>query len=133
MIVGLGTDIVDVERMAGLYERFDGRLVARLLSAQEQGELPAGRAEGAAFLARRFAAKEAALKALGSGLRAGIRWSDLEVGHDVLGAPQLAFSGMAAAALARLGQGVGSWLSISDERRFAVAVVILEKAGYADE
>ena len=129
MIVGMGTDIVAVERMARLHARFGERLAERLLGPLEVADMPAEAAAGAAFLARRFAAKEATFKALGSGMTNGVRWMDVQVGHDSGGRPQLVLGGRAQQLLQGLGEGVRSWLSISDERRYAMAVVVLERGG----
>ncbi|MBU2808773.1 holo-ACP synthase [Acidithiobacillus ferrooxidans F221] len=129
MIVGMGTDIVAVERMARLHVRFGERLAERLLGPLEVADMPAEAAAGAAFLARRFAAKEATFKALGSGMTNGMRWMDVQVGHDSGGRPQLVLGGRAQQLLQGLGDGVRSWLSISDERRYAMAVVVLERGG----
>ena len=129
MIVGMGTDIVAVERMARLHARFGERLAERLLGPLEVADMPAEAAAGAAFLARRFAAKEATFKALGSGMTNGVRWMDVQVGHDSGGRPQLVLGGRAQQILQGLGDGVRSWLSISDERRYAMAVVVLERGG----
>ena len=127
MIVGMGTDIVAVERIARLYMRFGERLLERLLGPLELAELPREAGQAAAFLARRFAAKEAAYKALGSGLSAGMRWVDVQVGHDAAGRPQWVMSGRAGQLLEQWGTDICTWLSISDERRYATAVVILER------
>ncbi len=127
MIVGMGTDIVAIERMARLHSRYGMRFSERLLGPLERQELPAEGAAAAAFLARRFAAKEAAYKALGSGLGEGMRWSDIQVGHDAAGRPQLVINGRAGQLLAQMGAEVRTWLSISDERRYATAVVIFEQ------
>ncbi|MHB1578739.1 MAG: holo-ACP synthase [Acidithiobacillus ferrooxidans] len=129
MIVGMGTDIVAVERMARLHARFGERLTERLLGPLEVADMPAEAAAGAAFLARRFEAKEATFKALGSGMTNGMRWMDVQVGHDSGGRPQLVLGGRAQQLLRGLGDGVRSWLSISDERRYAMAVVVLERGG----
>jgi holo-[acyl-carrier protein] synthase len=129
MIVGMGTDIVAVERMARLHARFGERLAERLLGPLEVADMPTEAAAGAAFLARRFAAKEATFKALGSGMTNGMRWMDVQVGHDSGGRPQLVLGGRAQLLLQGLGDGVRSWLSISDERRYAMAVVVLERGG----
>ena len=129
MIVGMGTDIVAVERMARLHARFGERLTERLLGPLEVADMPVEAAAGAAFLARRFAAKEATFKALGSGMTNGVRWMDVQVGHDSGGRPQLVLGGRAQQILQGLGDGVRSWLSISDERRYAIAVVVLERGG----
>lgn len=126
MIMGMGTDIVAVERMARLHARYGRRFAERLLGALECAELPEESTAAAAFLARRFAAKEAAYKALGSGLGEGMRWSDVQVTHDAAGRPQLLMQGKPAELLAQWGREVRIWLSISDERRYATAVVILE-------
>ncbi|WP_291511981.1 holo-ACP synthase [Acidithiobacillus sp.] len=125
MIVGLGSDLIAVARMAALHERYGERLQQRLLAGAELGEVPSGPAV-AAFLARRFAAKEAALKALGTGLRQGIRWVDLEIAHDALGRPQLHMRGAAQQRLQTLARRPGLWLSISDERAYAMATVVIE-------
>ena len=129
MIVGMGTDIVAVERMARLHARFGERLAERLLGPLEVADMPAEAAAGAAFLARRFAAKEATFKALGSGMTNGVRWMDVQVGHDSGGRPQLVLGGRAQQLLQGLGDGARSRLSISDERRYAMAVVVLERGG----
>ena len=131
MIIGMGTDIGAVERLARLHARFEERLVERLLGPLEAAEMPVEAGSGAAFLARRFAAKEAAFKALGSGLNNGMRWRDIQVGHDPAGCPQLLFDGRALQILQRLGRNVHAWLSISDERRYALAVVVIERVSAA--
>ncbi|PKY10000.1 4'-phosphopantetheinyl transferase [Acidithiobacillus marinus] len=126
MIVGVGTDIVAIERMARLYARYGRRFAERVLGSLECADLPADSTAVAAFLARRFAAKEATYKALGSGLGAGMRWSDVQVTHDAAGRPQLLMEGKSAELLRQRGREMRTWVSISDERRYATAVVILE-------
>ncbi|WP_308388696.1 holo-ACP synthase [Acidithiobacillus sp. AMEEHan] len=125
MIVGLGTDLVSVQRMSGLLQRWGDKLLQRVLGAQEYGEFPL--AQGAAFLARRFAAKEATLKALGTGLRYGISWGEIQVGHDPLGRPQLILCGAAQRQLARCARQPRLWLSLTDEHRYAMATVVIEE------
>jgi len=127
LIVGLGSDLIAVARMAALQERYGQRLQQRLLAPAELDQLPATGSGIAAFLARRFAAKEAALKALGTGLRQGIRWIDLEIGHDSMGRPELHLRGAAQERLRRLARCPAVWLSISDERAYAMATVIIEE------
>ncbi len=124
MIVGLGTDLVSVERMAGLLARWDEKLLQRVLGEQERHEFPV--AQGAAFLARRFAAKEATLKALGTGLRNGISWGEIQVGHDALGRPELLLTGAAQLQLRRCARRARLWFSLSDEHRYATATVLIE-------
>jgi holo-[acyl-carrier protein] synthase len=121
MIVGIGTDIVAIERIRKALSRRGEALAARLLSEDEFQDF-VRHVNPERFLAKRFAAKEAALKALGTGLRHGLRWSDIAVGHEPDGKPVLHFSGRAAA----LAAAHRSHLSISDEQDYAVAFVIME-------
>lgn len=123
MIVGIGTDIVAVARMAEFQQRHGARGLEKLLAPSEQLEL-ATAPDAARFLAKRFAAKEALGKALGSGLRAPAVMPAIAVVHDEAGKPAFA----CAPALAEQMAGMNAHLSISDERDYAVAFVVLEKA-----
>lgn len=123
-VVGLGTDIVAVARLQQTLERQPG-LAQRLLLPVEREAMARANNE-ARFLAKRFAAKEAALKALGTGLGNGLSWQDLQIKHTDLGQPLLALTGAAASRAAAL--GATRWhLSISDEQDYAVATVVLEQ------
>ncbi|MCS2610109.1 holo-ACP synthase [Halomonas dongshanensis] len=125
MIVGIGSDIARIARFSRAMERHGPRFAARILGEQEQRVL-ATAPQPAAYLAKRFAAKEAFLKALGRGLRDGLQWRDVQVVNDALGKPSLRLSG-AAAALARE-QGVTAMhVTLSDEADYAVAFVVLER------
>lgn len=126
MILGLGVDIVELERMRRLHERFGERLAHRLLSSEEHAQY-ARAADPVRLLAKRFATKEAAAKALGTGLGDGVRLPDLETTHRDSGAPALCLHGRAAARADRLG-AARSHVSVSDERTSVVAVVLLESA-----
>ena len=95
MIFGIGTDIVRVTRMQRSLERYGQRFAERILAAEELAEFSL-EARKAHFLAKRFAAKEAAAKAMGTGFRDGLALRHIAVGHDALGKPQLIFSGKAA-------------------------------------
>ena len=124
MIVGIGADIVRVERMAHDIERFGERFAARILTDSEFEEYRQQRNK-AAFLARRFAAKEAAAKAMGTGFRDGMTLRDIGVAHDAHGRPHLLFTGRAAAWTAA--QRISDvHVSLADETDHAVAFVILE-------
>ena len=123
MITGVGTDLVEVARMQSLLERWGPRLGQRLLAPAERERL-ASAADPARFLAKRFAAKEAFGKALGTGIRAPVLLPEIAVEHDALGKPAFAFAPALAAHLA--GRGLTAHLSISDERDYAVAFVVLE-------
>ncbi|PMR73464.1 holo-ACP synthase [Billgrantia endophytica] len=124
MIIGIGTDIARVARFEAAVVRHGERFAERLLGELERERL-AGRAEKAPFLAKRFAAKEAFVKALGVGLRHGMRWTDIQVVNDALGRPSLLLAGKAQ----ELADAVGVktiHLSLSDENELALAMVVLE-------
>ncbi len=123
-IFGIGTDVVDVRRIAALHRRHPERFPRRILVGAELADFAATRAK-AAFLAKRFASKEAASKALGLGFRQGLRFTDFEVTHNDLGRPALRLHGRAAELAARAGIEA-IHLSIADEAETAVAFVLLE-------
>lgn len=123
MIYGIGTDIVSIARIAGAIERHGERFAQRILAESErQAFAEAVRPEH--FLAKRFAAKEAAAKAFGTGFSGGLCMSDIAVTHDTRGRPLLSFSGRAESLCIELGIGE-HFLSISDEKDNAIAFVIL--------
>ncbi|OIQ93135.1 holo-[acyl-carrier-protein] synthase [mine drainage metagenome] len=131
MIVGLGNDLVDIRRIEKSLERFGARFLARVFTEGEQARAGAraATAQGrAAFYAKRFAAKEAAAKALGTGIGDHAWFTDLEVGSLASGQPVLSFHGRAARTLAALvpaGHRPVIHLTMSDEYPLAQAVVIL--------
>ena len=125
MIFGIGTDIVAVARMAEFHERHGERGLEKLLAAAERADCRASREPGR-FLAKRFAAKEALAKALGTGVRAPVLLPEIAVGHDPLGKPVFEFGAGLAAYLAE--RGLIAHLSVSDERDYAVAFVVVENA-----
>ena len=124
MIIGIGTDIARVARFERAMARHGERFAQRLLGELERERL---RDHGlpAAFLAKRFAAKEAFVKALGTGLRRGMRWTEIQVVNDALGRPSLVLSGKAQA-LAEAAGVRALHLSLSDEEALATAFVVLE-------
>ncbi len=124
MIFGIGTDIVRIARMVDNLDRYGDRFAARILTDAETA-IFLGSANQAQFLAKRFAAKEATAKALGTGFRDGLSLRDIGVENDALGKPVLAFSGRAQQMLKK--QGIGNThLSLSDESEYAIAYVLLE-------
>lgn len=123
VIVGIGTDIVRVSRIARNLERYGERFARRILTSNELVEFSNTR-RSANFIAKRFAAKEATAKAMGHGFRDGLMLTDIGVGHDELGKPLLEYSGKAVDICDRLNVGE-SHLSISDEDEYAVAFVTL--------
>lgn len=123
MIYGIGTDIVAVARIQTALDRHGERFARRVLA---EGEL-AGffqAASPAHYLAKRFAAKEATVKAIGWGFRDGLGLRQIAVAHDGRGRPGLVYSGRAAQLVEQLGIRA-SHLSLSDERDYALAFVTL--------
>ena len=122
MILGLGLDVVELSRMRRSWERFGPRLAQRLLHPSEQSAL---RAPQAQFMASRFAAKEAAVKALGTGFAEGVTPTDIAVQSLPGGKPELILYGKAAERAQALGvQRIH--LSLTHGRETVAAVVILE-------
>jgi len=123
MIYGIGTDIVQVARMAADLERYGERFARRILTPRELEEFR-GCARPPHFLAKRFAAKEAAAKALGTGFRNGLTLRQIGVAHDHYGRPLLEYEG--AAEVLRCNLGIRhSHLSLADEEDYAIAFVTL--------
>jgi len=126
MIHGIGTDIVSIRRMDELHARFGRRLAERILAPEEREDYDRA-TDKDSFLAKRFAAKEAFAKAAGSGMRSPVHFGAIRVTHDALGRPGLAWGPELSAWLAQRGIAAAH-LSLSDERDYAVAFVVLEKA-----
>ena len=124
MIVGTGIDLIEVPRIARSIERFGERFLSRVFTPDEirYCNSKANRAER---FAARFAAKEAAMKAIGTGLRRGVTWQHVQVGHAAGGRPTILFTGEAAKFAAALGCKQAS-LSLSHTADHAIAQVILE-------
>lgn len=124
MIVGTGIDIAEVERIQQALDRFGQRFLKRVFTPEEVRYCTA-RHNVAERLAARFAAKEAGMKAIGTGLRHGVTWQDVEVVRQPGGRPMLRFSGRAADVAASLGCR-RTHLSLSHTAAQAIAHVILE-------
>ena len=124
MIKGLGIDIVKTERVREIYTRYGRKFARRILAEGELSRFDASR-KPVSFLAMRFAAKEAASKALGTGFRQGVSPRQIEVTHNAAGKPSLHLHGTAAEH-ARLLDVTGSHVSLTDEAEYAAAVVVLE-------
>lgn len=125
MIYGIGVDMVEIRRIQAGMERFGIRLAQRILSEAEFMEY-SRHPRPAQFLARRFAAKEAFVKAAGTGFRHGLFPREISVHHDPLGKPELQFTPRARNVLDQIGVA-NSYLSICDECDYALAYVLLEK------
>lgn len=125
MIHGVGVDLVEIQRIRISLERFGERFAHRILSDVEYEEFLSSRNQ-AQFLAKRFAAKEALAKALGTGFKAGLSPRHISVGHDSLGRPLLRCTERAQDMFKEFAIGA-SHLSLSDEADFALAYVMLER------
>lgn len=123
MIFGIGTDVVQLERVERSWERF-GEAFARRVLMDEEYRLFAGAKRPARFLAMRFAAKEAVVKAMGTGFANGMWVRDVGMVPDRLGQPQVVYSGRGRAMCRRLGIGEG-YLSLTDEAGLILAFAVL--------
>lgn len=129
MIFGIGTDLVELARIAATYRRFGRHFVERLLMPAELARferLAPSEARAVRFLAQRFAAKEAIVKALGTGFAHGVWIRDCGVLQNDWGRPEVAWSARGVAVRDRLGAGAGH-VTLSDEGGFVMAVAVLER------
>ena len=125
MIIGLGTDLVDIRRIDDCYARFGTRFVSRILSPREQSIFAERMHAPEIYLASRFAAKEAVAKALGQGFRGGLSMRDIIILTNDLGQPYVEYEGYAHTLITQK-KITSTHLSISHERHYATAVVVIE-------
>ena len=128
MIIGIGQDMCDIRRIENSLEEFGDRFTNRVFTDLERRTADR-RKERAATYAKRFAAKEACAKALGTGMRADVYWRDMGVVNMRSGQPTLALTGHAAEHLSRLtpkGHEARIHLTLSDEHPYALAFVVIE-------
>jgi holo-[acyl-carrier protein] synthase len=132
VILGIGTDLANIDRVAGVLDRFGDRFRDRVYTAREQAvaRRRAKVAGGeASTLAKRWAAKEACSKALGTGLRMGIAWKDMHVVNLRSGQPVMHVTGWAAGRLERMtppGHEAVIHVSLTDDHPWAQAFVVIE-------
>ncbi len=128
MIIGIGNDTIDIRRVEGVMERHGERFIKRIFTATEIRKSERRRLRAASY-AKRFAAKEACSKALGTGMRAGVFWRDMGVVNLPSGKPTMALTGGAARHLERLtpdGHVPRIHVTITDDFPLAQALVIIE-------
>ena len=125
MIYGIGTDIIAVHRIERALNQFGRRFAERILAPQELIEFDKHKMKNR-FLAKRFAAKEAFSKAMGTGIRKPVTWCYIAVGHDMRGKPVIDAHPDLQGRMGELGI-VASHVSITDEQDTAVAFVVLEQ------
>jgi len=128
MIVGIGSDLIDIRRIERTLDRFGERFTERVFTEAERAKAD-GRTSRAATYAKRFAAKEATSKALGSGIRMGVAWREMGVVNLPSGQPTMELSGGARARLDRLlpnGYAGAIHLTMTDDYPWAQAFVVIE-------
>ncbi len=128
MILGIGTDLANIERIEKTLDRFGDRFRNRVFTDTEQQKAE-HRADTAGTYAKRWAAKEACSKALGTGLRMGISWKDMAVTNLGSGQPQMRLTGWAAERLAKmtpLGMHAQIHVTLTDDHPWAQAFVVIE-------
>jgi len=125
MIVGTGTDLIEIVRIADSIDRYGKRFLERVYTSSEIRYCQRKKHTAAESFAARFAAKEAGAKALGTGISKGVTWSEIEVTHLPGGRPTLLLHGRAAERAATLGV-TAVHLSLSHSRELAIAVVMIE-------
>lgn len=133
MIIGLGSDLIDIRRVEKSLARFGARFTHRIFTEIERNKSDA-RAQRAASYAKRFAAKEACSKALGTGISRGVFWADMGVVNLPGGQPTMRLTGGAALRLAELmppGHAPKIHLTITDDFPLAQAFVIIEAVPFS--
>lgn len=123
MIFGIGTDIVSIARIESTLQRYGDRFARRILAADEFAGFSRS-VRPAHYLAKRFAAKEATVKAFGTGMREGLGFHQISIGHSEHGRPRLRYNGCAADFCQQRGI-TASHISIADEQDYAIAFVTL--------
>lgn len=124
-IFGTGIDIVEISRIAKSYERYENNFASKILHDDELSELDASNNK-VAFLAKRFAVKEAFVKALGTGIRDNVHWRKMYVQHDDRGKPLLKFTAEFAEEIEA--EKLDVHISISDEKNYVVAQALITKS-----
>lgn len=134
MILGIGTDIISIDRIKKVYDEFGEKFLDRILSESEKIKLNQKKTidHKLSYIAKRYAAKEACVKALGSGFREGINWKDIEIISDDLSKPSIVIHNRAKKRLEKFlvnenvkFEQIKFDLSLSDDPPFAVAFVII--------
>lgn len=128
MILGIGTDLANIERIQGTLDRFGDRFRNRVFTDREQGKAER-RKDVAGTYAKRWAAKEACSKALGTGLRMGIAWRDMAVSNLETGQPVMTVTGWAAERLKSMtpaGHEAVIHVTLTDDHPWAQAFVVIE-------
>lgn len=134
MILGIGTDIVNMDRIEESINKFGDSFIKRCFTPKEI-ELAESKPDKIAFYAKRFAGKEAFSKAIGTGITGGVSWQDMEIHNNIIGKPMISVKGKSLEKMNKLsqqifeqsGDDIEIHLSISDDKPYAMATVIIEK------
>jgi holo-[acyl-carrier protein] synthase len=129
MILGIGTDLANIERIEATIARFGQRFLTRVFTEREQAKAQSRPYATAATYAKRWAAKEACSKALGTGLRMGISWKDMAVSNLWTGQPVMHLTGWAADRLAQMtppGHRAIVHVTLTDDHPWAQAFIVIE-------
>ena len=125
-IIGLGTDIVNINRIKKIYSKYGNHFLDKILTESEKKiEGKVTRSNDIATLAKRFAAKEAISKAIGYGFSKGIHFKNIEIYNDKNGKPHANVNGKAKVALSKISKKYNIFLSLSDDKPWAVATALI--------
>ena len=123
-IIGIGTDIVKISRIKQIFKKYPKGFAERILHKNELKVLKTHKSPNT-YIAKRFSAKEAVAKALGTGIAAGVSFQDIEISNNDKGQPELTLHGKTQVIAQSLGV-TKHFISLSDEQKYAIAYVILE-------
>ena len=123
-IVGIGTDLVEISRIKNICEKYPKSFSERILHGNELSVMK-GLKDPTTYIAKRFSAKEAVAKALGTGIAQGVTFQDIEISNNENGQPILHLHGKTLELATKLGVR-NTFVSLSDERKYAIAYVVLE-------
>ncbi len=129
MIIGLGNDLCNIRRIEKVYNKFGNRFINKCYSQDEQNELAYLKPNNkryVASLAKRFAAKEAVVKAMGTGFSKGVCWNEIELLHHNTGQPKINLLGQSKKTLQSIVLEYKIWVTLSDDYPWTQAVVIIE-------
>ncbi len=123
-IIGIGTDIVKISRIKRIFKKYPKGFAERILHKNEL-KIMKGLKDPKTYIAKRFSAKEAVAKALGTGIAHGVAFQEIEISNNENGQPVLTLHGNTLKVANKLGV-TGNFVSLSDEREYAIAYVVLE-------
>jgi holo-[acyl-carrier protein] synthase len=125
-VIGLGTDIVNINRIKKIYSKYGDQFLNKILSESEKkSEKKLSRFQNVSTIAKRFAAKEAISKAIGYGFSNGIHFKDIEIYNDVSGKPYANLNGKAKTIVNKISKKYNIFLTLSDDKPWAVATALI--------